>query len=297
MAHLTIELDGEYVATQELEATVDLGRSAECDLSVEIPFLSRRHLRLQPTSEGWRAVDLDSTNGSWIGGSRITDHLLQDGQVIQFGNLSLTFHDHVIAADDIDLHTDDSAQPANVVANSPALSDDEIAEILSRRATDSIDEEPAALTASNQPRNEKIAAVATQVEQPAKEGSTEATASSLWEVAMKPTPQALLQSTARHGIARRTLTESSGEPRDSAKRSLISGGWKEVVTRFETDLKFKAITILGLFALFSFGASYWLQVNGFVRRNDSRTSPAALNTNAQTASPPNRENLIRDLPV
>lgn len=54
---------------------------------------------------------------------------------------------------------------------------------------------------------------------------------------------------------------------------------------------------LGLIALLGLGMFYCLQANGFARSNEPRLNPAALNSQAQTASPTSRANAMRDLPV
>jgi hypothetical protein len=47
-----------------------LGRAIACDLVIEDGRVSRRHLMLEPSPEGWTAVDI-STNGTWLDGVRI----------------------------------------------------------------------------------------------------------------------------------------------------------------------------------------------------------------------------------
>jgi hypothetical protein len=47
-----------------------LGRASACDLVVNDARVSRRHLMLEPSPEGWTAIDL-SANGTWLAGERI----------------------------------------------------------------------------------------------------------------------------------------------------------------------------------------------------------------------------------
>jgi predicted component of type VI protein secretion system len=91
MAYLTIEIDQKLVAAKELTDTVVVGRSPDCDLHVPSKFLSRRHLRIERLSEGWRAVDLESTNGSTVDGQQIAAHSLDDGDEICVENVKLIF--------------------------------------------------------------------------------------------------------------------------------------------------------------------------------------------------------------
>jgi len=292
MAYLTIELDGQYVATQELQTTVDLGRSGECGLCIAVSFLSRRHLRLEQTPEGWRAIDLGSTNGSWIGGRRITYHSLQDGEVLQFGNLLVKFHDPTPALAEASSRNGNTPEAAESAANPGTLSDDAILEILSQPDSDSIDEEPEELIRSSRRLDESVSPVVTRPASPIPEEPQSTGNFNAWEVAMKPTPGPSLQSNGGRGT-RISLTGSGSERGDSANPSLSDGRWKTLLVRFETDLRFKAGVTLGIVALLGFGSFYWLQVNGFARPNEPRGNIAAQGSHVQAASPLP----LRDVPV
>src|SRR5439155_12830921 len=45
---------------------VIIGRGADCGIHIDDHSVSRRHARIQPTGEGHIAVDLGSTNGTYI---------------------------------------------------------------------------------------------------------------------------------------------------------------------------------------------------------------------------------------
>jgi Domain of unknown function (DUF1707)/FHA domain len=51
--------------------TVVLGRSSTCDVKLREATVSRRHLELRALGESWMAVDLGSTNGTWLLGQRL----------------------------------------------------------------------------------------------------------------------------------------------------------------------------------------------------------------------------------
>ena len=53
-----------------LEQDLVIGRDCE-GLSIRDPQVSRRHLRLRPMQSGVEVTDLDSTNGSYLDGSRL----------------------------------------------------------------------------------------------------------------------------------------------------------------------------------------------------------------------------------
>jgi hypothetical protein len=60
------------------EAVV-LGRSYECDISVDGHAIPRHHVRIRRTIEGWDVLDLGSTNGTWLNGRRITSAIALPG--------------------------------------------------------------------------------------------------------------------------------------------------------------------------------------------------------------------------
>ncbi|MFT4976332.1 MAG: ABC-type multidrug transport system ATPase subunit/pSer/pThr [Myxococcota bacterium] len=59
---------------------------ASSDLVVPYPMVSRRHLRLEVTERGVQVTDLDSSNGTWIGGQRISSALLDGAAALQLGS-------------------------------------------------------------------------------------------------------------------------------------------------------------------------------------------------------------------
>jgi hypothetical protein len=66
------------------------------DPTADIPFphdslLSRRHVRIERATDGWRAVDLSSTNGTFVNGVRIESSVrVRPGDRIQVGDQVLT---------------------------------------------------------------------------------------------------------------------------------------------------------------------------------------------------------------
>jgi pSer/pThr/pTyr-binding forkhead associated (FHA) protein len=70
-----------------------LGRSRDCDVVLPASEVSRRHAEI--TSDGggaWFIADLGSTNGVRVNGQSIVgQHQLQDGDVVELGNVPLRF--------------------------------------------------------------------------------------------------------------------------------------------------------------------------------------------------------------
>lgn len=71
--------------------SLTIGRDPGSDLPITDVGLSRRHARIERKNDEFRLRDLDSTNGTWIGGQRIEEHDLHDGEVIRIGEVQLVF--------------------------------------------------------------------------------------------------------------------------------------------------------------------------------------------------------------
>ncbi len=62
-----------------------IGRSADADVHVRDDAVSRRHASVTLDGEGARLVDLGSSNGVFVEGLRVAEHLLRHGQRFQLG--------------------------------------------------------------------------------------------------------------------------------------------------------------------------------------------------------------------
>jgi hypothetical protein len=69
-----------------------VGRGDDCDLCIAHGSISRRHAELQPAHEGtWRLVDLDSKNGSFVNGARVSHETLGRSAWLRFGDVHCEF--------------------------------------------------------------------------------------------------------------------------------------------------------------------------------------------------------------
>jgi hypothetical protein len=68
-----------------------LGRSRECDIQLSDPNASRRHAELRQEGASYWIVDLDSTNGTEVNGSRLAQAKLEHGDRITIGSTEIVF--------------------------------------------------------------------------------------------------------------------------------------------------------------------------------------------------------------
>ncbi len=73
------------------EAPVEIGRGARGGLLIDSDSVSRRHARVEWLGSAHRIVDLGSTNGTFVNGSRVTQHELRDGDRVQIGKVLLKY--------------------------------------------------------------------------------------------------------------------------------------------------------------------------------------------------------------
>lgn len=67
-------------------APISIGRAPDSTLVVDDEYASARHARLFPHEGQWVVEDLGSTNGTWIGKTRLTSPtVLQMGQPLRVG--------------------------------------------------------------------------------------------------------------------------------------------------------------------------------------------------------------------
>ena len=62
------------------------GRSTNCDVTIDDSTVSREHAAFVRRGAAWWVVDLGSTNGTRVNGSRAAEHPLQPGDRVEFGD-------------------------------------------------------------------------------------------------------------------------------------------------------------------------------------------------------------------
>lgn len=86
---LSGELRGREI--EVLRDPVTLGKSRTCEVVVPDESVSRTHAEIRREEGRYRLLDKDSTNGTFLGGSRIGDAWLRPGDVIGLGKVELRF--------------------------------------------------------------------------------------------------------------------------------------------------------------------------------------------------------------
>lgn len=100
MAVLRLYRDGKRAATLALDETTRVvGRSADCDLVLISPAASRQHFTIRPNPKGVGHLlnDLDSDNGTFVGGVREYTRPLIQREIIQVGDEVLLYEPGVDA--------------------------------------------------------------------------------------------------------------------------------------------------------------------------------------------------------
>ncbi len=69
-----------------------IGRSRDCEIVLDDAGVSRRHLEIRPSGEGWAVADLGSTNGVRLNGHAISGSCpLQLGDRVEAGSTQMVF--------------------------------------------------------------------------------------------------------------------------------------------------------------------------------------------------------------
>lgn len=85
-----LDIDGQRYSLNA--PSIVLGRSSEADILVDDTGVSRRHLEIRTASGVTSAVDLGSTNGSYVNGHKVAGSTeLTDGSTITMGRTKIIF--------------------------------------------------------------------------------------------------------------------------------------------------------------------------------------------------------------
>ena len=86
---LSGELRGREV--EVIKDSITLGRSRQCDIVLPDDSVSRTHAQIRREGDRYRLLDLESSSGTCLGGSMITDAFLRPGDELRLGQVELRF--------------------------------------------------------------------------------------------------------------------------------------------------------------------------------------------------------------
>lgn len=85
-----LDIDGQRYSLNA--ASIVLGRSSEADILIDDTGVSRRHLEIRTANGVSTAVDMNSTNGSYVNGHKVSGSTeLTDGSTITMGRTKIIF--------------------------------------------------------------------------------------------------------------------------------------------------------------------------------------------------------------
>jgi hypothetical protein len=73
--------------------TAVIGRLPDCAVPLSDPQVSRNHAEIRRGPDGFRVVDLGSTNGTSVNGTIVGEQLLRDGDEIGVGNTMIRYEE------------------------------------------------------------------------------------------------------------------------------------------------------------------------------------------------------------
>ena len=97
-AELAVFNHGNVIQTVPIQKTVHIGRSPSNDIILKAPKVSRRHAEIQQVAGKFVLLDLESSNGTFVSGKRITEHTLEPDDEIVIGGTKIVFKISALAA-------------------------------------------------------------------------------------------------------------------------------------------------------------------------------------------------------
>lgn len=92
MFRITLSLGGNVVRKYPFEKdSITIGRDPDCDISIDNVAVSRTHAAVAVSGANWVLEDLQSGNGTFVNGAKVTNHPLQSGESFVIGKYNLLF--------------------------------------------------------------------------------------------------------------------------------------------------------------------------------------------------------------
>jgi adenylate cyclase len=96
MARLSVSVGGEQKTFAVTSKGLQIGRSADNDVVLNDPRVSRRHAAVQLRGRAVWIADIESRNGIFVNRLRVREEQLGDGDIVQIGPFELRFEDRAV---------------------------------------------------------------------------------------------------------------------------------------------------------------------------------------------------------
>ncbi|MGE0784723.1 MAG: sigma 54-interacting transcriptional regulator [Sandaracinaceae bacterium] len=93
---------GPKTASLRAHGTLVIGRSRQCELTVDHASVSRRHASIEWSAAGITITDLGATHGVVVNDARVSAVAISAGDVIRLGDIAITLHLHGPVRDHVD---------------------------------------------------------------------------------------------------------------------------------------------------------------------------------------------------
>jgi EAL domain-containing protein (putative c-di-GMP-specific phosphodiesterase class I) len=117
-----------------------IGRSETADHTIYSSKVSKEHATIAASGDGFVVRDLDSTNGTFVNGKRITEDALADGDIIQVAHVEFRFRHPAVLAPALGAPADSAVEQTHVAlsdqTDSIILGTQLMRELISREAVE-----------------------------------------------------------------------------------------------------------------------------------------------------------------
>jgi pSer/pThr/pTyr-binding forkhead associated (FHA) protein len=160
MPTFTISVNNKVLGTYVVKKTViSIGRSRTNTISIASKAVSRNHVRIELTHDGWSIADLGSLNGTYVNDIRITSAFLSEGDKVTVGAYTISFSPEPV-------HEASQEEPQPPAQAAPESSDTDVRVEGSPPATETALAGPAEVAVSSHPQPEPVRPAAEPQRQP-----------------------------------------------------------------------------------------------------------------------------------
>ena len=86
-------IDGQELRFPLFKNRLTIGRTVQNDIQLNAPYVSRRHAAIVADKDGTKIIDSGSKNGVYVNSKRVTEQVLQNGDVVTIGSADFEFEE------------------------------------------------------------------------------------------------------------------------------------------------------------------------------------------------------------